>query len=626
MGKILDKVNMPEDVRKLDPKESKELAKEIRSFLVEKVSRTGGHLSANLGVVELTIALHQCFDFSKDKLVFDVGHQAYVHKILTGRKDRFDTLRQYQGLSGFPSKDESPYDLFDTGHATTSISSAYGLAKARDLKQEDYHVVCVIGDGSLTGGLAYEAMNNAGKDKTPFIVVLNDNKMSINQNVGSLSAHLGRLRTRKGYLSSKRRFKQFFAKHPLLTPLYRLMDRAKDRIKYLMVNGILFEEMGFTYLGPVDGHDIEAVKEVLEQAKSVGRPALVHVLTEKGKGYVPAETHPDQFHGVGKFDPRTGLPLCGEQETYADVFGSTVKDMMAQDQNVVVVTAAMQDGCLGSVEIDSERLFDVGIAEEHAVTFAAGLARGGMKPFVAIYSSFLQRAYDQIVHDVCLQGLPVIFALDHSGIVGEDGKTHQGVFDISYLSHIPGLTVMAPSCKEELIAMLKAAYTWNRPAAIRYPKGAAGSDPSRDGTNIVFGKSLIVKKADQKAKNKVAILALGTLFAEAEKAAMQLEKEGIGVTLVDVRFVHPLDEEMLAFAYREHDLVVTLEENVHTGGFGAMTEAMAKEKGWKAGSLNLSVPDIFPPQDSRSHALQIYGLEQSTICQKINHYFKGESQ
>ena len=610
MNTWLDKVHGPEDIRNLSTAESAQLAQEIRTFLVDSVSETGGHLSANLGVVELSIALHQVFNTPTDKIVWDVGHQAYTHKILTGRKDQFSTLRQKDGLSGFPKAEESEYDVFDTGHASTSISAAYGLAKARDRKGEDYAVVAVIGDGSITGGLAYEAMNNAGKDKTHFIVVINDNGMSISRNVGSMPLHLSWLRTRQGYLRGKRSIKKAVKRFPILRPLYRAADFIKNKTKYLFVKGILFEELGFTYLGPVDGHDIRELKAVLTQAKSVGEPVVVHVKTTKGKGYELAEKNPERYHGIGQFDKTTGEELAIKQETWSDTFGSEVTKLGKQDPAVAVVTAAMPlgTGLDHFAEEMPDQFYDVGIAEEHAVTFAAGLAKGGLKPFVAIYSSFLQRAYDQILHDVCLPQLPVVFAIDRAGAVGEDGETHQGVFDLAYLSHIPGMTVLAPSDKNELKTMLQFAYELKRPVAIRYPRGIVPQPTNRDNEPIEYGKSRIIQRG-----SKVAILAVGICLEEAAKAAVQMEAEGQKPSLVDVRFVAPMDETMLRWALTEHEQVIVIEDHVYTGGYGMRVAALAAKLGSKAEIKPLSLPDQFLAQDTRRHILEHYGLTAEGI-------------
>lgn len=612
MSTLLDKVHGPEDIRGLNFDQSRQLAQEIREFLLDHVSKTGGHLSSNLGVVELTIALHQVFDTPKDQIVWDVGHQAYVHKILTGRKERFDTLRQKDGLSGFPKMEESPYDAFNTGHATTSISAAYGIAKARDVQGLSYEVVAVIGDGSMTGGMAYEAMNNAGKDKTKLIVVVNDNEMSISRNVGSMSLHLNRLRTRKSYLVSKRKLKRVVEKFPVLKPIYRAADFFKDIAKYLFVKGVLFEELGFTYLGPVDGHDLQSLTEVLQQAKSLNEPVVVHVKTIKGKGYEPAERNASRYHGVGAFDRETGDALSENQETWSDVFGETLTQIGRRDPNAVVITAAMPSG----TGVDRfgqhmpQRIYDVGIAEEHAVTFAAGMAKGGLKPFVAIYSSFLQRAYDQILHDVCLPQLPVVFAIDRSGVVGEDGETHQGVFDIAYLSHIPGMTVLAPSSKEELSEMIRFAYCFGRPVAIRYPKGAVPSDPTALETPVEYGKGRVVQKGEE-----TVILSVGACLEEAKRAARQMEEQGLKPTVVDVRFVAPMDKQLITQLLKEHTYMITIEDHVYTGGFGMQAAALAEQSGSSCHVHCISLPDEFLAQDSRSSILKRYGVSAEGILQ-----------
>lgn len=610
MEHLLDRISSPQDLKGLDIKQSQQLAQEIREFLLTHVSKTGGHLSSNLGVVELTIALHQVFDTPIDQIVWDVGHQAYVHKILTGRKEAFDTLRQKGGISGFPKTEESPYDAFNTGHASTSISVAYGLAKARDVLKQQHEVIAVIGDGSMTGGMAYEAMNNAGKDKAKLIVVVNDNEMSISPNVGSMSMHLSRLRTRKSYLRGKRRIKRAVEKFPVLRPVYRAADFVKNKAKYLFVKGILFEELGFTYLGPVDGHDLHDLKEVLQQAKLLNEPVVVHVKTVKGKGYEPAERNASKYHGIGAFDLKTGQDLSPSQETWSDVFGETLTRIGRKDPSAVVITAAMPSGT--GVDIFGkhfpQRIYDVGIAEEHAVTFAAGLAKGGLRPFVAIYSSFLQRAYDQILHDVCLSKLPVVFAIDRSGVVGEDGETHQGVFDLAYLSHIPGMTVMAPSDKEELEAMLLFAYELKKPVAIRYPKGAVPLVKREMHEPLQYGKGCIVQKGCQ-----TAIVSVGACLEEALKAAEQMEREEEKPTVVDIRFVAPMDEELLKQIFEEHEQVIVIEDHVYTGSFGMRMAAFAQQQSANCRISCISLPDEFLTQDSRQHILQRYGISAEGI-------------
>lgn len=616
---LLDQIQSPEDLRKLSDEDTIRLAKEIRRFLVDHLSRTGGHLSSNLGVVELTLALHRTFNTPKDKLIFDVGHQCYVHKIVTGRKDAFDTLRKWQGLSGFPKQQESEYDVFDTGHATTSISLAYGLAKARDLNGTDEQIVCVIGDGSITGGMAYEAMNNAGKDHTRMIVVLNDNNMSINHNVGSVANHLAALRTKESYLSSKETVRSLAQKYAAFKPLYTIMDRTKSRLKYMLVPGIIFEELGFTYLGPVDGHDLKALESVLKDAKKLQKPVLVHVVTRKGKGYAPAQEHPARFHAVGPFDKRTGqMPPCGTG-SWTHVFSGVMDELMRKDPKIVLITAAMKNGT-GLNEIAQaypSRVFDVGIAEEHAVTFAAGLAKGGMKPYAVIYSSFLQRSYDQIMEDVCLNRLPVTLVLDHAGIVTGDGETHQGVYDYAYLTGIPGMTVAAPSCREELKNMLCFSRNFGQPLAIRYPKGEAPSLPEREGVKVEYGKSLVAEDGGEKPY--AAVLAAGACFAEALKAVKRLKKErpDLPVTLVDVRFIKPLDEKLLMQLGSSCQKIITVEEHVHHGGYGMAVADFLKEHHLEASITCLCLPDIFLPQDEREDAMKRYHLTQDDIIKAI---------
>lgn len=604
---ILSKIQGPEDLSSLSEAQLGELAEEIRRFLVQQVSHTGGHLASNLGVVELTLAIHRVFNTPKDQLVFDVGHQSYVHKILTGRKDQFDRLRQKGGISGFPKGRESIYDAFDTGHASTSISAAYGLAKARDLSGEDYEVVCVIGDGSMTGGMAYEAMNNAGRDKTKLIVILNDNEMAIGRNVGSLSQHLGRLRTKQGYLRSKKLVKESVERHPGLKPLYEVADKVKNRIKYLVVKGILFEEMGFTYLGPVDGHDIKALTEVLTEAKTLKEPVIVHVVTTKGKGYAPAQMSPVKYHGIS----------CSSSDdtTWAEAFGQALSALAEKDPKIVAVTAAMADGVgLRNTSIPGDRIFDVGIAEEHAVTFAAGLAKGGLKPCVAIYSTFLQRAYDQIVHDVCLTGQSVVFAVDHSGLVGEDGETHQGTMDTAFLSHIPGMTLMAPCDQTMLEKMLGFAFDLHAPAAIKYPKGTCRKlDHLLTEEPLVKGRSVIVREGKNPAGIRVSILSVGDRLDSAVNAASRMEEDGASVRVIDVRFIKPMDTETIRSLFESEELIITVEEQIYTGSFGMQVRSFASQMESKASITVLSLPDAFIPQDSRNNALHEFSLDEEGI-------------
>ncbi|MBO6158426.1 MAG: 1-deoxy-D-xylulose-5-phosphate synthase [Firmicutes bacterium] len=635
--KLLPLISSPDDLKKLSIRELELLAEEIRHFLVSHVSTTGGHLSSNLGVVELTLALERELDLPKDKLIFDVGHQSYVHKILTGRADDFVHLRQKGGLSGFPKGKESIYDAFDTGHASTSISAAYGLAKARDLTGENYEVACVIGDGSMTGGMAYEAMNNAGKDKTKLIVVLNDNEMAISRNVGSLSTHLSRLRTRQGYLSSKNLVKEQVNRYPALMPLYKVADKAKNRLKYLMLQGILFGEMGFTYLGPVDGHNLEDLIEVIHEAKKLKEPVLIHVTTIKGKGYAPAQNRPDAYHGIS----------CGAKKgkTWSEAFGEKITSMARKDPAIVAITAAMRDGvglipdlsdeADGSVMehlegFPSDRLFDVGIAEEHAVTFAGGLAKGGMKPFVAIYSTFLQRAYDQMLHDVCLTGQPVVFAVDHSGIVGEDGETHQGVFDTAYLSSIPGMVVLAPSCKEEMEWMMEKAVSLHAPAAIKYPKGRVPVLQDLSEANLVFEEDGLLKSSavyvsegpSDPSSRRVLLLSVGDRLSSCLQAASLLEQEGYAVSVVNVRCVHPIDTDTIASYARQNDLIICVEEQVWQGSFSMQLAAYLEKTHAGAAFEAITLPDAFISHDTRESLLQTYGLNADGIVKRCLEFWK----
>ena len=613
---ILSRIQGPEDLKKLSLPELEELAEEIRRFLVEHVSLTGGHLASNLGVVELTLALLCEFDLPKDKLIYDVGHQSYVHKILTGRRDRFDSLRQKDGISGFPKGRESEYDAFDTGHASTSISAAYGLAKARDLRGEDYEIAALIGDGALTGGMAYEAMNNAGRDKTKLIVILNDNEMAIGRNVGSLSQHLGRLRTRQGYLRSKKLVKESVARHPGLRPLYESADKIKNRVKYMLVQGILFEEMGFTYLGPVDGHDIKALREVLREAKLLKEPVIVHVVTTKGKGYAPAQMSPEEYHGIS----------CSVREeiTWAKAFGQVLSECAKEDASIVAVTAAMADGVgLKDVTLPPSHIFDVGIAEEHAVTFAAGLCKGGMKPCVAIYSTFLQRAYDQIIHDVAMTGLHVVFAVDHSGLVGEDGETHQGTMDTAFLSDIPGMTLMAPCDQAMLDKMLRFAFSYDGPVAVKYPKGNCPRlDETLTEEKLAYGKGAIIRENRYPDRIPVTILSVGDRLAEAVRAAEQMEEDGAGVQVVDVRFLAPFDEELVRRLLQSEKLVITVEEQIRSGSFGMRVKAIAGEEKASASVISLTLPDAFIPQGKRSEELHEYGLDAEGILEAWKTYRK----
>lgn len=612
---ILDKINHPNDIKNVDFEDFGRLAEEIRGFLIENLSKTGGHLGPNLGVVELTMALHHELDFPKDKLIWDVGHQAYTHKILTGRKAEFTKLRQYGGLSGFPKRGESPCDSLDTGHSTTSISAAIGYVHARELKKEDYRVVAVIGDGAMTGGMAYEALNNASALKSNLTIVLNDNKMSIAENVGGISSYLGKLRTATGYTGMKSNLEHTLNKLPILgRPMIRSMKITKQSLKQFLIPGMFFEEMGITYLGPVDGHNVKQVIRLLKEADRVAGPVLIHVVTQKGRGYTPAMRHPARFHGTAPFDVETGLLTSNGKATYTDVFSTVIRKMGARKADVVAITAAMPDGTGLKRFRNSypERFFDVGIAEEHAVTFAAGLALGGMVPVVAIYSTFLQRAMDQIIQDVCMQKLHVIFAIDRAGLVGGDGETHQGVFDLSYLSMIPNLTVMAPKNKWELSDMLKYAYDCKGPVALRYPRGEAYDGLKEYRSPIEEGKSEYIHKG-----RKIALLALGSMVKIAEEIYEDYARRNLEITLVNVRFVKPMDEELLEEVSKDHDIIVTMEDNVLKGGFGQQTAAWLKARGKESRVLSVAVPDEFICQGSVSRLYRKLGMDKDSVIRRI---------
>ena len=563
---ILEKIKEANDVKQLSLSECEQLAQEIRDFLIRSLSETGGHLASNLGVVELTIALHRFLHFPEDKLVWDVGHQAYTHKILTGRKEQFATLRKTGGLSGFPKRKESDCDAFDTGHSSTSISAGLGLVQARDLKGENYQVVSVIGDGALTGGMAYEALNNAAELKKNFIIILNDNEMSITRNVGGMSSYLDHIRMAAPYTELKMGVTNALKKIPKVGDgMVDALHKTKSSIKQLVIPGMLFENMGLTYLGPVDGHDMRQLGKVLQEAKRKQGPVLIHVLTEKGRGYEPAMRHPARFHGAAPYEIETGLPKSNGNPSYTDIFSTVMRKFGDREPDVVAVSAAMVPGT-GLKRFGNmfpERLFDVGIAEEHAVTFAAGLALGGLRPVVAIYSSFLQRAVDQILHDVCMQNLPVVFAVDRAGLVGSDGETHHGCFDLSYLSMMPNMTVMAPKNKWELSDMLKFAIRQKSPVAIRYPRGEAYTGLEDYRAPIEMGKAEILEKGKE-----IAILAVGNMVRTAVQVTENLRNCGYEPTLVNMRFVKPLDMDLLEILREDHSLIVTMEENVKSGGFG----------------------------------------------------------
>ena len=597
------------------------LAEEIREFLVEKVSKTGGHLASNLGVVELTMALHLICDLPKDKIIWDVGHQSYTHKLLTGRKEGFEDLRSYGGMSGFPKRKESQCDAFDTGHSSTSISAGLGYVRARDLKHEDYTVISVIGDGSLTGGMAYEALNNASNLKTNFIVVLNDNHMSISENVGGMSRYLTNLRTADIYTGLKKGVTNALQQVPVMGDrMIEHIRKTKSSIKQLVVPGMFFEDMGITYLGPIPGHNLPMLCKALKEAKKVEGPVLLHVMTTKGKGYEPAETAPDKFHGIGPFDIESGKVLAKKDgDTYTDVFGKVLCDEASRNPDIVAITAAMADGT-GLARFKKHypnRFFDVGIAEEHGVTFAAGLAAGGLKPVFAVYSSFLQRGYDQLIHDVALQNLPVVFGVDRAGLVGSDGETHQGIFDLSFLSNIPNMTVMSPKNKWELADMLRFALQMNSPVAIRYPRGKAydGYEGCRE--RISYGKSEWIFEGKE-----IAILSVGHMFEEAVKTRDKLIEQGYEPTLINMRFIKPIDEAMIEKVCQTHKLIAVIEENVQTGACGERVSEYVMRKMLPSHVLTLALPDDYIEHGSVDVLRKMTGIDSESMSEKIIETYK----
>lgn len=615
MGELLDKIEKPNDIKEMEKDELRLLAKEIRRFLVHKISHTGGHLASNLGVVELTMALHLCCNLPEDKIVWDVGHQSYTHKILTGRKDGFEHLRQFGGMSGFPKQSESDCDAFDTGHSSTSISVALGLAKARDLKKQDHKIFAVIGDGALSGGMAYEAMNNAARLKSNLVIVLNDNQMSISKNVGGMSSYLGKIRTNGNYTELKEEVENALSKLPHLgDKLTSRIRGIKDLIKRVFIPGMLFEDMGLTYIGPIDGHNIHQMVTAFQSASKMKEAVIVHVCTHKGKGYRPAEKNPSYFHGVSPFNIKDGSSRHNGEtaKTYTDIFSDTILEAAKEREDIVAVSAAMPSGT-GLTAMASKypkRFFDVGIAEEHAVTFAAGMAAGGLKPVVAIYSTFLQRAYDQILHDVCIGKLPVVFAVDRAGLVGSDGETHQGIFDIAYLRSMPNMTVMAPKNAWELRQMMLFALEQNTPTAIRYSRGAAWEGLQDHQQEITMGKAEWICEGQE-----IALLAVGNMVETAMWVREHLKAEGQKVSVVNMRFVKPIDKEVLQKIKERHSKVVTLEEGVFNGGFGEAVSA------WYEGTpmrvLNIALPDQFIEHGSVTELKKKYGLDPESITQKI---------
>jgi 1-deoxy-D-xylulose-5-phosphate synthase len=627
-GRLLDQIDSPDDLRALDREDLPTLAEEIREEIISVVSRQGGHLASNLGVVELTIALYRVFDPTKDSLVWDVGHQCYAHKLLTGRREGFGTLRQLGGVSGFPRREESPYDVFGTGHAGTSISSALGIAEGKSIKGEKAKVLAIIGDGSMSAGLAFEGMNQAGMLDRDLIVILNDNDMSISPNVGALSSYLSRVMT--GQLVNRFRgdMKAFLRTLPGIGgSFYRWAKHAEESFKGFLTPGMLFEELGFKYVGPIEGHRLDHLIETFKNVRDLEGPILVHVITKKGKGYRPAEAEPARFHGVGAFDPRKGKQRNrrGGVRTYTEVFGSTLCRIAKQDKRIVAITAAMPGGT-GLEEFANEfpdRFYDIGIAEQHAVTFAAGLAVEGFKPFVAVYSTFLQRAYDQIVHDVCLQNLPVVLALDRGGLVGEDGPTHHGIFDFSFLRHIPNIVLMAPKDENELQHMIETARVAQSPIAFRYPRGKGYGVPlDRRPKRIDIGKGELLRNGED-----IIIVAIGSTVVPSLKASEDLAKQGIYAAVVNARFVKPLDARLICPLAQEAGRVLTVEENVLEGGFGSAVIESLQAKGLHSVEVRrLGIPDIFVEHGRQNHLRQLYGIDARGILNAVLNWTKGEGR
>ena len=613
---LLEKIEQANDIKQIAESDYSVLAQEIREFLIQSISETGGHLGSNLGAVELTMALHLFLNLPEDKIIWDVGHQSYTHKILTGRRDGFVNLRKFGGMSGFPKRKESECDCFDTGHSSTSVSAGLGMVKARDIQGEKNTIVSVIGDGSLTGGMAYEALNNASRLEANFIIVLNDNNMSISENVGGVSKYLNNIRTADMYLDLKEGvYKSLHGKSKYGDKVVSQIRRAKSSFKHLVVPGMFFEDMGITYLGPVDGHNIPAMVRLLGEARKIRGAVLLHVITQKGRGYAPAERHPARFHGAEPFDIETGIPSKPQSKAnYTDIFSTVMCKMGQREEKVVAITAAMPDGT-GLKRFRNmypDRFFDVGIAEEHAVTFAAGLAAGGLRPIVAIYSSFLQRAYDQILHDVCLQNLPVIFAIDRAGLVGSDGETHQGIFDLSYLSSIPNMHIMAPKNKWELSDMMKFALASDMPMAIRYPRGEAFDGLRDNRAPIVYGKSEPVYE-----ERDIILFAVGSMVKVALEVRELLKEKGYSCSLTNARFVKPIDEQAVREACEDHRLIVTMEENVESGGYGEKVRAYVDEIGERAQVLTIAVPDEYVEHGNVELLKREIGIDADSIVKKI---------
>ena len=620
---VLEKINKLNDIKEIPKEDYPVLAEEIRTFLIEKISEHGGHLASNLGVVELTMALHLALELPDDKIIFDVGHQSYTHKILTGRKDYFDSLRNYGGMSGFPKRRENCCDVFDTGHSSTSISAGLGIVTANELTGNNSAVVSVIGDGALTGGMAFEALNNAATLKRNFIIILNDNNMSISENVGGMSSYLSRMRAGEFYNDMKNGVVATLNRIPVIgDKLVSKIRKTKSSIKQLVIPGMLFEDMGITYLGPVDGHNINDMVKIIREAKKLNHPVLIHVMTKKGKGYLPAEKHPSAFHGVSPFNIETGQPITRKDKpTWTDAFSKSILNAEKKNDKIVAITAAMPDGTglKKFKKLYPDRFFDVGIAEEHAVTFAAGLASAGLKPYFAVYSSFLQRGYDQILHDVCIQDLPVVFAVDRAGLVGNDGETHQGIFDLSYMSNIPNMNIMAPKNKFELYDMINFSVDFNHPLAIRYPRGTAYEGLKEFRQEIRLGKSEYIYK-----EKDIALFAIGSMVETAVKVRELLKKDNYNVTLVNARFIRPIDEDIIMELSNNHNLIITLEENVLNGGFGEKVNRFILEQNLKTDVVNIAVPNIYVEHGNVSILRKEIGIDCDSIVTKIKNRYKSE--
>jgi 1-deoxy-D-xylulose-5-phosphate synthase len=626
MSDILNKISGPNDVKKLSSKELSKLAAEIRALILDTVSKTGGHLSPNLGVVEITLALNYVFNPPKDKFIWDVGHQCYAHKILTGRRDNFHTLRQMGGLCGFPSREESEYDVYNTGHASTALSAAMGIAVSRDKSAESYEVVAVVGDGSLTGGMAWEALNQIGHHREKLIIVLNYNEMSISPNVGAMSKYLSYLVSGQHYLRIKDHVKSILKNIPAVgKPMIKVARSVEEAFKKVFFPGLVFEELGIRYIGPVQGHSLGSLIEVFEDAKSHDGPVLIHCVTQKGKGYQPAQSNPALFHSASPFDVKTGEAISKDKRpTYSSVFGKTMLDIAEKDEKVVAITAAMPEGTglkpFG--EKYPDRFFDVGIAEQHAVNFATGLALGGYKPYVAIYSTFLQRAYDQLYHDVCLMDIPIVFALDRAGIVPDDGPTHQGINDIAYLGHLPNMTIMAPKDENELQHMLHSAHSYSHPVAIRFPKGKAyGVSMDETPKEIPLGKSEVIKEG------KDLLLAFGSMVYPCLEAANCLEEDGINLAVVNARFAQPLDEALILEYARSTDVIITAEEAVKTGGFGSLVRAVLDENHvYHIWFKNIGIPVEIYPLGKAQQIKRNYDLDVDGLVKTIRNFYKSKSE